>query len=451
MDALEPLLPIARAIRARGGRAVVVGGFPRDTLLGRASKDLDVEVFGLGADVLREALSGFGEVLTFGRAFEVMRVRGVDVDFTLPRLPAGAPGDFAAAARGRDLTINAIGFDPLSGEWLDPLGGRRDLEARVLRAADPTRFAEDPLRGLRVMQLAARFDLTPDAELLALCAGLDLSELPGERVRVEIDKLLLEAPRPSVGLALLRETGMLRFFPELAALVGVPQDPAWHPEGDVWTHTLLCLDVAAEMRRGDADDAAFVYGVLCHDFGKPEATRAAGGRIRALDHARAGVEKTRSFLERLRAPHVRGRRVEALVAHHLAPAQLPEQGATPRAYRRLARTLAASDVTPRLLERVARADHWGRTTPDARARRFPAGDAFLAAVADLALADAGPRDAVQGRHLLARGHEPGPELGRVLSRCREIQDETGWTDADAILDRALGERRNPLSRPDPAR
>jgi tRNA nucleotidyltransferase (CCA-adding enzyme) len=289
------------------------------------------------------------------------------------------------------------------------------------------------------MQLAARFEMTPDAELLALCADLDLSSLPGDRLRAEFDRLLLEAPRPSVGLALLRDTGMLRFFPELAALVDVPQDPEWHPEGDVWTHTLMSVDVAAGLRRGEGDDVAFVYGVLCHDFGKPDATREVDGRVRALDHARAGLEATARFLERLRAPHALGKRVAALVEHHLAPAQLPGQGATPRAYRRLARALAAAEVDPALLLRVARADHWGRTTPDARARRFEAGDAFLAAFEGLGIPDAGPRDAVLGRHLLARGHAPGPGMGRLLARCREIQDETGWTDPEAILDRALGE------------
>jgi tRNA nucleotidyltransferase (CCA-adding enzyme) len=437
MDAPEALRPIAEAIRARGGRAVVVGGYVRDRLLGSEAKDLDVEVLGLGADALREVLAGFGAVQTFGRAFAVMRVRSLAADFVLPRLPAGSPPDFALAARGRDLTINAIGLDPLTGEILDPTGGRADIEARVLRAADATRFAEDPLRGLRVMQLAARLEMKPDAELVALCGGLDLTSLPGDRLRTEFDRLLLEAAHPSRGLALLEQTGMLRFFPELAALVGVAQDPEWHPEGDVWTHTLMALDAAAELRRGEADDAALLYAVLCHDFGKPAATREIDGRIRAPDHESAGVEATQRFLARLNAPNALLSRVAALVEHHLAPVLLPGQGAKPKAYRRLARKLADAGVSPALLERVARADQWGRTTPEARARRFSAGDAFLAAVADADIPDTGPRDVVLGRHLLARGHAPGPSLGRVLARCREIQDETGWTDADAILERAL--------------
>ena len=438
MHTLETLRPIAELVRARGGRALVVGGHVRDRLLGRPSKDLDVEVFGLGADALRALLGEFGAVSAFGRAFGVMRVAGLAADFALPRTVAGdAPDDFAAAARGRDLTINAIGLDPLTEELLDPLGGRADLAARVLRAADPARFAEDPLRGLRVVQLAARYGMTPDAELVALCRALDLAGLPGDRLRTEWDKLLLEAERPSLGLAVLRETDLLRFVPELAALVGVRQDPAWHPEGDVWVHTAMALDAAAALRRGEADDAALMYAVLCHDLGKPAATRERDGRIRAHDHSRIGVEETRCFLARLNAPHALVDRVAALVEHHLAPALLPAQEPTAKAYRRLARRLAAAGVSAALLERVARADRWGRTTPEARAHTFAAGDAFLAAVSAAGVAEAGPRDVVQGRHLLARGHAPGPAVGRILARCREIQDETGWTDPDAILARAL--------------
>jgi tRNA nucleotidyltransferase (CCA-adding enzyme) len=199
----------------------------------------------------------------------------------------------------------------------------------------------------------------------------------------------------------------------------------------------MALDAAAELRRGEADDAALLYAVLCHDFGKPAATREIDGRIRAPDHESAGVEATQRFLARLNAPNALLSRVAALVEHHLAPVLLPGQGAKPKAYRRLARKLADAGVSPALLERVARADQWGRTTPEARARRFSAGDAFLAAVADADIPDTGPRDVVLGRHLLARGHAPGPSRGRVLARCREIQDETGWTDADAILERAL--------------
>jgi tRNA nucleotidyltransferase (CCA-adding enzyme) len=432
---IEALRPIAEAIRARGGRAIAVGGFVRDHLLGRPesqARDLDVEVFGLGADDLTRVLRGFGEVLEYGRAFPVLRVVGYEIDFSIAPVP-----DFADAARRRDLTIHAIGLDPLSGELLDPLGGRADLAARVLRAADSRTFGSDPLRGLRVAQVAARFAMEPDAELVGLCRALDLSQAPGERLRIEWDKLLLGAPQPSRGLAILRRTGLVRFFPELAALIGVSQDPRWHPEGDVWIHTELVVDAAAALRTGGPDDAALVYASLCHDFGKPATTTEKDGRVRSHGHESGGVALARAFLERLRMPNALVAQVLALVEHHRAPAQLPRHHAKPAAYRRLVRRIGDAGVTAALLERVARADHLGRTTEAARARSFPEGDEFLAAIAQLALSRGGPPDVVSGRHLVARGLAPGPAFADILARCRDVQDETGSNDPETILRRVL--------------
>ena len=540
---LDPrCVEIANAVRDAGGRALVVGGWARDHLLGVRSKDVDIEVFGLDVGRLEALLAGFGTVHAVGRAFGVFRVGGIDADFSLPRRDSKrGPGhrgfdvapdpslEFAEAARRRDLTVNSIGIDPLTGAVLDPHGGRRDLARRVLRATDPARFPEDPLRGLRVAQLAARLEMTPDEELVALCRTLDLSELSGERVFDEFTKLLLRAAKPSIGLRVLEDTGQLRFFPELDALRGVPQDPKWHPEGDVWLHTLMVLDVAAtlhgaargggdaesvraqksgaDIARGDTrgyaahgttapptaldvprdsdesgpdrpaedglhphrpnwpdrpdrpdrpdppdrpaedgprphrdadDDLALMLGALCHDLGKPATTERAGGRIRSHRHDVEGVAPTRALLGRMRAPGALVDKVAALVEHHLAPALFIGNAATAKGYRRLARKLERAGVGIELLVRVARADHLGRTTEDALAGRFDAGDAFLAAARAHSVERAAPRDAVLGRHLVERGMRPGPGFGPILERCREIQDETGWTDPERILDRALG-------------
>ena len=445
---LDPrCVEIAKAVRDAGGRALVVGGWVRDHLLGVRSKDVDIEVFGLEMERLEALLAGFGRVHAVGRAFGVFRVGGIDVDFSLPRRDSKrGPGhrgfdvtpdpslEFAEAARRRDLTVNSIGTDPLTGEVLDPHGGRRDLERRVLRATDPSRFPEDPLRGLRVAQLAARLEMAPDEELVALCRALDLSELSGERVFDELRKLLLRAAKPSIGFRFLEDTGQLRLFPELDALRGVPQDPEWHPEGDVWVHTLMVLDVAASLRRGGTgEDLALMLGALCHDLGKPATTERVDGRIRSYRHDVAGVAPTRALLGRMRAPGTLVDRVAALVEHHLAPALFVKNGTTAKGYRRLARKLERAGVGIELLVRVARADHLGRTTADA-------GDAFLAAARAHSVEHAAPRDAVLGRHLVARGMKPGPGFGPILERCREIQDETGWTDPERILDRALAGR-----------
>jgi tRNA nucleotidyltransferase (CCA-adding enzyme) len=449
---LEEARRVAEGVARSGGRAILVGGYVRDRLLGIESKDLDIEVFGLSFENLERLLSSLGEVIHIGKAFGVFRVKGFDADFSLPRRDSKVrPGhtgfdvaydpdmSFAEAARRRDLTMNAIGLDPLTLEYLDPHGGRRDIREKRLRATDPAHFPEDPLRGLRVAGFAARFEMAPDEELKKLCSELDLSELSAERLFVELEKLLLRARRPSIGFELLRETRLLRFFPEIGALVGVPQEPDWHPEGDVWIHTMMVLDEAAKLRTENAeDDLALMYGALAHDFGKPATTETIGGRITSYEHDVTGALIAETFLEKLRAPKDLTLKVKALVRHHLAPALFHKNGATAKAYRRLARDLAASGVRPDLLLRVATADHLGRTTDDAFARRFPSGDHFKKMMESLELTEEAPKDVVLGRHLVARGLSPGPEFGRILAECREVQDETGWEDPDRILDRVLG-------------
>ncbi len=370
---LEVARRLAEAVAREGGWALLVGGSVRDRLLDIEPHELDIEVFRLSFERLERLLSTFGEVIHVGKAFGVFRVKGLDVDFSLPRrdnkVSPGHTGfdvaydpdmTFAEAALRRDLTMNAIGLDPLTLEYLDPHGGRRDLRDKRLRATDAAHFPEDPLRGLRVAGFAARFEMAPDAELKRLCSELDLSELSAERVFAELEKLLLRSEKPSIGFELLRETKLLRFFPEVEALVGVPQEPEWHPEGDVWIHTMMVLDEAAKLRTGSVDeDLALMYGALAHDFGKPSTTRHHGGRITSYEHDVKGVPIAVGFLEKLRAPNELTKRVEALVRHHLAPALFHKNGATAKAYRRLARDLAASAVPPDLLLRVATADHLG--------------------------------------------------------------------------------------------
>lgn len=451
IESIEPRIrEVAKAVAAAGGRAVLVGGYVRDRLLGIASKDYDVEIYGLSPDAVADLLAGFGQLIQVGRAFGVLRIKGLDADFSLPRRDSksgtGHRGfaitfdpdlDFAQASRRRDLTVNSIGLDLSSGEILDPHGGRGDLARGVLRATDAAHFAEDPLRGMRTAQFAARLEMAPDEELIALCSQLDLAELPPERLYEELRKLLLKARKPSLGFEFLSRARLLRFFPEIEKLQGVPQDPKWHPEGDVWVHTMLVIDEAAALRTGDDEDLALMVAALCHDFGKPAVSVEHSGRVRTPKHDVIGARLAREFLQRLRAPGHLCDQVEALVKYHLAPALFVAQGTTAKGYRRLARNLDKAGVNIALLVRVARADHWGRTSDEAIKRIFPAADIFVAEADKASVADAAPTDVVQGRHLQARGLEPGPHFGEILDRCRDLQDETGWTDADKILDKVL--------------
>ena len=260
----ETVLEIARELQAEGGHALLVGGCPRDALLNLSPKDLDMEVRGLAPEHLRNVLArrhGLDEV---GKSFGVLKLKGCEVEVSLPRTETksglGHKGfevevdpnlAFPEASARRDFTINAMGLDPLTGELHDPHGGNPDLESKILRHVGPA-FVEDPLRVLRGMQLGARFNLTADPETVELCKSIDLEGLAEERIFEEWKKLILKGQSISMGLTFLRETTWLRFFPELEALVDCPQDPEWHPEGDVWVHTLHALDAFAQARTGDA-------------------------------------------------------------------------------------------------------------------------------------------------------------------------------------------------------
>lgn len=424
------LTALAEQIRAAGGRALVVGGAVRDALLGLPVRDLDLEVFGLPASRLLEVAARDYPLDLVGEAFGVLKLKGLPIDLSLPRRESKAglghrafsilsdpTLSFAAAAARRDFTINAIGFDPLTGERLDPWNGIADLERKVLRHTSP-QFCEDPLRVLRGMQFIARFNLAPAPETVALCRTIDIEGLPPERLFEEWRKLLLFGRPISPGLRFLEDCGWLRFFPELAALPGCPQEPDWHPEGDVWVHTLHCLDAFAAARSGDEwEDLVVGLAVLCHDLGKPATTSDADGRIRTLGHDVAGEGPTRTFLARLTRHHDLVEQVVPLVVHHLRPLHYFRDQSSDAAVRRLARSVGRIDR----LVRVAAADSAGR--PPLPDDGFPAGAWLLERARVLEVTAAVPKPLILGRHLLALDLSltPGPELGRILAACYEAQ------------------------------
>ena len=425
---------MARAVRDEGGRALVVGGWVRDALLGHPSKDVDLEVFGVPADRLLAIVGAFGRVDTVGESFTVYKVAGIDV--SLPRRESktgrghtgftvlGDPTlSFEDAARRRDFTVNAISLDPLTGDILDPFNGRHDLETRTLRVVDPATFGDDSLRVLRALQFAARFELDLTEDSRALCRTIPLDDLPAERVWGEMEKLLLQAPRPSIGLRLALDLGVVdRLWPEMKALVGCPQEPEWHPEGDVWVHTLMVVDEARKridgLDRGLA--AAMMLGAITHDFGKPATTAVIDGRIRSPGHEEAGVEPATRFLDRLNVHSLDGYDVRGavlgLVAQHLKPSAF-HKSATPvsdGAFRRL-----AQKIDLELLARFAMADCVGRTgTFDCSAIEW-----FLERARALGVEHAAPAPLVLGRHLLALGVKPGPRMGELLAQIYDAQLE----------------------------
>jgi tRNA nucleotidyltransferase (CCA-adding enzyme) len=456
MPATEPDLDraraIARAVSLAGGRALIVGGWVRDRLLGLPSKDIDLEVFGIPAGPLRELLERIGRVETIGESFTVYK--SGDIDVALPRreskvgrghrgfLVEGDPSmPLDEASRRRDFTINAIAWDPLTGDYLDPQGGRADLEARRLRVVDPATFADDSLRVLRAMQFVARFGLTPDPDTLAVCRAIALDDLPAERIWGEFEKLLLLPPAPSPGFRFALEAGVVaRLLPEMLALVGCAQEPAWHPEGDVWVHTLMVIDGS----RARVDDlprwakVAVMLGAVCHDFGKPSTTAFFDGRIRSHNHEEAGVEPARALLDRLNVHSIDGvdvrTQVLGLTAHHLKPGSWHKvrDQVGDGAFRRL-----AQKVDLELLARLAEADCTGRHPGqfDCSAMTW-----FLDRARSLGVEHEPPKPILLGRHLLALGLLPGPRIGEILKQVYERQLDGHVRTVEEGLDeaRALG-------------
>jgi tRNA nucleotidyltransferase (CCA-adding enzyme) len=444
MDLLANIAPkqraavreVAEILHSAGGRALLVGGCVRDGLLGLPAKDVDMEVYGLAADVVEASLRAQFRLDTVGRAFGVFILKGLEIDIALPRResrtgpkhtdfkvegdPTMAPRE--AAAR-RDFTINAISCDPLTGDLLDPHNGKADLQARRLRHVSSA-FSEDPLRVLRGMQFIARFGLQADPGTVALCRNLSPEHLPRERLWEEWKKLLLKGRHISHGLHFLKACGWLPYFPELAALDGCPQDPKWHPEGDVWTHTGHCLDAYARQRIGDEwEDLVVGLAVLCHDFGKPETTYTDDdGRIRSPRHDILGVPVAQRFLERLTRQKKIFEQVLPLVEQHMRPLALYRDGAGDAAIRRLAARVKRIDR----LVRVAHADKNGR--PPLAPDDDPEGQWLLDKTAELAIQDNAPKPILLGRHLIELGVKPGPHFGKILDRAYQAQLDGAFTD-----------------------
>ena len=444
---------VAQAVANAGGRALVVGGWVRDRLRGQPSKDIDIEVFGIAQNRLPLLLAPLGRVEPVGQSFPVYKLvppggSAGEIDVALPRRESkrgrghkgfevhGDPSmSVAEAARRRDFTINAIAWDPLTDAYEDPFDGQADLARRLLRAVDPKTFADDSLRALRAVQFAARFEFALEETTAALCRELTLDDLPAERIWGEIEKLVLQAEHPSIGFRLALDLGVIRqVLPELLSLVGCEQEPEWHPEGDVWTHTLLVIDKARELN-GDLDRPRLITVMLaavCHDLGKPPTTAMVEGRIRSLEHEQAGVEPTLALLDRLNIQSIDGFDVRAqvvgLVAHHLKPGAFQKAAnVTDGAFRRL-----AQKVDLELLARLARADCLGR------AGHFDcsAMDWFIERARTLGVEHRPPAPLLLGRHVLALGLTPGPRVGEILKQVYEKQLDGEVTSVEAGIEEA---------------
>jgi tRNA nucleotidyltransferase (CCA-adding enzyme) len=421
---------ISKELIEKNAKAIVVGGSVRDHFLELPIKDYDVEVYGLDSlDDLEDILSQYGSVNLVGKSFGVLKFvyEGEEYDFSFPRteqkVGEGHRGfdvtcdgalSYKEASLRRDFTINAMGYDIEEKAFIDPYGAKDDIERKTLRHINDETFKEDPLRVYRAVQFCARFSYTLALETFKLCKEMVeqgmLVELPKERVYTEFKKLLLKSSKPSIGFELMRELGMLKYYPELEAIVAVPQSPKWHPEGDVWIHTLMCVDKMVALKTGDEKhDLKMMFAILCHDLGKATHTQITPEKISAIGHEQAGLKPTESFLYRLTDEHDFIKSILPLVEHHLAPSIYYRGKAKDSTIRRL-----STKVNIEELVTVARADFLGRTTEESLTGIYKAGDWLLEKAKALDVYNEPPTPLLQGRDLVALGIEPSKKYKILL-------------------------------------
>jgi len=445
-----PLYDIVHLIAEHTGSAYFVGGVVRDILLGYPVKDIDIEVHGLSETQLIAILKHFGFVDMVGQSFGVLKLYGLNVDWSLPRKDSAGRKPqvlidpympIAEAFRRRDLTINAMGIHAMTGELHDPFAGYKDLENKVLRSPDISLFGQDPLRFFRVMQFIARFDMRPDEQLNALCRAMDITHVSRERIEQEFAKMMVRSPRPSLGIRWLHEIGRLKeILPELAATIGVPQDKHWHPEGDVFEHSLQSLDAAAQLPYdSDQDKLVLLYAALCHDLGKTSTTTYDGQEIHSYGHEQESVPMAKKLLGRITDNKLLQSRVAILIRWHMVPMQLLENNATLSAYKRLALRLAPYENIAHLAQLVL-ADKRGRNPHGHKPLTTEMFDveAFLkrAEQADVIYAKEPPL--LLGRDFLDVV-QPGPQLGWLVKKAYQLQMK-GITDKQTLKQMVLSSR-----------
>lgn len=430
-----------------GARIYLVGGAVRDMILKLPIKDIDIEVHDITIETLRDVLSEFGSVYEVGVSFGVLQLKGLPVDWALPRIDSRGRKpkvqidpymDIAQALRRRDLTMNAMAYDLIEQKLIDPFGGLQDIKDKILRTPDPQLFVEDPLRLFRVMQFIGRFNMYPDQTLTNICKTMDISGVSRERIEAEFAKLFLKSTAPSQGIRWLHAIGRLqKIMPELAQTVGIEQNPHWHPEGDVFEHTMQTVDVVATFPSEDHEKLILAWAALCHDLGKAVTTAIHDGKITSYNHEVEGVSLTKSFMHRFTENRSLIDPVVKLVRYHMSPGSFVKSHAKGSAYKRLALKLAP-EVTCELLAKLAYADRKGRnpkkmvplSEPDEMVEEF------IAHAKKYGVLKHPEKPVITGKDLLDVV-QPGPKLGQLVKHAYKIQIDEGIKDKVELKKRIL--------------
>ena len=427
---------IAEQVALEGGRAFYVGGIVRDHILGLDNKDVDIEIHGIEPEKLTEILESFGEVTKTGLSFGVFGLKKYEIDIAMPRKEKAVGRGhrdfeidvdpfigYEKAAIRRDFTMNAMMEDVLTGEILDFFDGREDMKNRLIRHVNDVTYQEDPLRVLRAAQFAARFQFEIADETRDISRTMNLMDLASERIHGELSKALMKAKKPSVFFDELRKMGQLsQWFPEIEALIGVPQNPVHHPEGDVWSHTLMVLDAAAELRRDAKYPEGFMMSALTHDLGKAVSTLVEENKVSAIGHEKTGVELTRQFLRRISNENRLTHYVLNMVELHMRPNMM----ASDRASRKATSKMFDQSVCPEDLLLLAKADYFGK----GNAENYSTTEAFLQERLSF-FQELMSRPFVQGRDLIEAGIEPGADFNEALAYSHKMR-LTGVPKADAL-------------------
>lgn len=412
---------IALKVKENGGTAYFVGGFVRDRLLGIENKDIDIEIHGIGVSALRDILSSQGQTLEMGESFGIFSLKGTDIDIALPRKEktvGRGHRDFEVsvdpfigtqkAASRRDFTINALMQNVLTGEVTDHFGGLDDLKNGILRHVSDESFPEDPLRVLRLAQFAARFGFTVAEETVKLCKTMELGSLSSERVEGELKKALLKSDKPSVFFSVLRQTDALDFwFPEVRALAGIPQNPVYHPEGDVWNHTMEVLDRAARYRDSVSAPFSFMLSALVHDFGKPAVTEEINGVLHAYGHEKEGFAPAELFLRRITNEKSVILYCLNMLRLHMKPLAKLNAGASVKSFNRM----FDESVSPADLLWLAVCDS-GRTDTETITALFGRLETYKEIMS---------RPFVQGKDLIAGGLAPDKSFSEILAYAHKLR------------------------------
>jgi len=418
----EAATRICETLAKAGHRALFAGGCVRDELLGRVPKDFDVATSARPDEVAKL----FDRVVSVGAAFGVQVVVTPEGEFEVATFRREGPyedgrrptqvefTDEEVDARRRDFTVNALFMDPATGEILDYVGGRKDLERRVIRAVgDPhERFQEDHLRLLRAVRIAAQLDFALDeATLEAVKTHASLiTKTSSERIRDEILRILTQN-HAQRGFEMLDEAGLLEHvLPEIAAMKGVEQPPEFHPEGDVFVHTLMLLEQLRD------PSPTLAMAALLHDVGKPE-TQTFEDRIRFNQHEKLGAEMSKDICERLRMSTHDTARIEWLVGQHMRVATAKEMRESK--LKRLVREEGFSELLE--LFRIDCLSSHNRLDTYEWLREYSE---------NLSPEEAKPEPLLRGTDLIEMGYKPGPRFSEILTTVEDKQLEGELSSAD---------------------